>query len=179
MNNENKQQQGEIVKISDDRGAESPFARRSVIMRSPTATVASETPSGCENPRVKNMDKLGVKINRLLDFLKGKTNVHREIVTLSREIEALFMQVSDENNGASTKSDKIVLVSTQTQTEETLWPKLPQIATPKRKRDTTTLSPKENKSKKKKHTVPKITGNHVETCTPSNTVLTDAIAEIS
>lgn len=165
--------------MRDERGVESPFARSSVIMRSPTATVASETSSSCENPSSKNMDKLGGKIKRLIDFLKGKTNVHKEIVTLSREIEALFMQVSEENDSATAKSDETVLISTHTQTEEALWPKLPQIAAPKRKRDITTLSPKENKPKKKRDTIPKITGNGVENCTMSNTVLTDTIAETS
>lgn len=170
MNNENND--------NKENEIQNPFMRKSVITRSPTTPVMDKAQTNSDSFRVGNVGKLGEKIEKLIEFLKTRSNVHKDIVMMSREIQALYMQMSNELNVADkpvlvakeTQTEEVagpssvqlatpkrkretnVLVTKETQTEEAARPSSVQLATPKRKRETNVLSPKGNKPKKKKDT---------------------------
>lgn len=180
MENNNQQQQSGIVRRADDRNVGNPFERSSVITRSPPSTVINgtietaiviedkgvDTPLGrcpVKTPTIgaknqqdngsgnKNVAKLGDEINQLLNFLKGRTNVHKEIVSYARRIQATYIQVVDDLGKVSENLGEVVSADKDTQTEQEVSLIIPS-GTPKRRRDP--LSPKGNKPKKKKEGIP-------------------------
>lgn len=148
-------------------GMENPFMRKSVIMRSPpvTGAVKPQVSGGRPDNNVGkkpvscNVGKLGEGITRLLEFLKTRSNVHKDIVSMSRDIQAVYMQMVDDLENLSVHNGKQVMISKETQTEELTRPGLVQMATPKRKREFITLSPKESKSKRRKKVTPRKMAN--------------------
>lgn len=168
-NKENEKREGNM----EGNGMENPFVRKSVITRSPPAAVSTRTVTDSDEPRSGNVKRLGEKISKLVEFLKTRSNVHKDIVTMSREIQAVYMQMSDELDRGSVNKDKQILMSRETQTEEVARPNRVQLETPKRKRDPNTLSPKGNRSKKKKDTTPNKTVRNTERIVPSGTRVPD------
>lgn len=142
---------------------ESPFGRSSVIMRSPPVNlISAEAVSSVMARDDDKVDKLGRKISQLVEFLRTRTNIHKEIHSMAREIQALFMQVSSELSRPTANTQKNQVVNKETQTEAR--PKLALQGSPKtpaQKRGPTTQSPKGNKNKKKKDTTPKRAANNV------------------
>lgn len=134
--------------LEEARGVESPFRRSSVITRSPPLPEINAKVSSGIKTRENNVDKLGKKITQLVDFLKPRNNIHKEIHSITREIQALFLQVSDELNSPSYSCQNSEIANKETQTEAWLKPQLQ--GTPKR--GAKTQSPKGNKMKKKKNT---------------------------
>lgn len=111
-----------IVIPNRDNG-ESIFKKSSKIQRSPERTVVSminASTHGKENP--SSFDKLGVKIEKLVEFLKGRNNIHKEIASLSKEIQAIYMITKQDGSNrvappSSTIAEKI-FASQETQTEK-------------------------------------------------------------
>lgn len=144
-----------------------PFGRSSLMARTPPNSsnggLAHDGLNVKANQPKSSMSKLGEKINVLVEFVKGRTNVHKEIVSITREIQAMFLNASEE----LATGDK-----TQKQNQTPKGPVSSLSQTPKRTRDSTTgASPKGNRSKKKKVDNPnKLTVVHnvanVETITP-------------
>lgn len=127
-------------------------AVRSSVIVPPVKATGVNSPANNSNGNVNNtkMHKLGAKVSQLVEFLKGRTNVHKEIVSMSLEIQAIFMQVSADLP-KSIVHNETVLVDANTQTDEVARPKLLQMNTPKRKRDSESQSPKAGKPKKRKN----------------------------
>src|SRR5690625_1829182 len=99
------------------------FKKSSKIQRSPERTVVSminASTHGKENP--SSFDKLGVKIEKLVEFLKGRNNIHKEIASLSKEIQAIYMITKqDGSNRVAPPSSTIakkIFASQETQTEK-------------------------------------------------------------
>lgn len=125
MNNKNENKT--YNKITGYEGStesnENPFRRSSVITRSPPIKIVDEelpckTPVTIVKAHSKSFTSLGEKIAQLMNFVNIKTNVHKEIVTMAREIEALFLQLSVEYEDTSVKVIEKQLMNSQTQTEE-------------------------------------------------------------
>lgn len=154
MNNRNNNNEND-VKEKEGNGMENPFLRKSVIVRSPPTTATNVTLARGDNSRTSNVEKLGEKISKLIEFLKTRSNVHKDIVTMSRDIQAVYMQMSDEMKSTPAKGDRPPLVSKEVQTEEVVRVTITQTETPKRKRETTLWSPKGGKTKRKKESGPK------------------------
>lgn len=95
------------------------FKKSSKILRSPELIVGSiENASKKEVETPSCFDKLGVKIDKLVEFLKGRNNIHREIVSLSKEIQAIYMMSKrDGSNKLSETAAEKILVSQETQTD--------------------------------------------------------------
>lgn len=149
--NNNKERKSE-----ETNGAisENPFMRKSVIMRSPPTTVADKPSALSGKPQRGNVERLGGKISEMVSFLKTRSNVHKDIVLMSNQIQAIFLQMSDELNSAAVSCPKPVLLSTGTQTEELDIPRQ-QLVTPKRKRDNVAISPTGSIPKRKKNSIPR------------------------
>lgn len=121
-----------------------------------------------------NMGKLGEKIEKLVHFVSARSNIHKEIGSMSREIQALFMHVSSELRGSTNihlekprdnKETQTVsselrgstnirmenpMDNKETQTEAR--PKLVPVRAPAQKRSSTNQSPNGSNAKKKKKT---------------------------
>lgn len=151
-NNYNKKNKDDEI---DSVGLDNPFIRKSGIMRSPPTNVASKPAVNSRIPQGNSVERLGAKISELVAFLKTKSNIHRDIVIMTNQIQAIFLQMSAELNSAPVTCPKPVLLSSETQTEKVRNPQQPQFVTPKRKRENTTLSPKGGIPKKKKNGTPK------------------------
>lgn len=76
------------------------FGRSSVLMRSPVnrnqagGSSMSNVSTGAEKVETpvcrSSFEKLGDKIVRLNDFMKGRSNIHKEIVSMIKEVHALY-----------------------------------------------------------------------------------------
>lgn len=179
--NENINNYNKIVRNEESGAIDNPFGRSSVITRSPPANVVNdEVPAEHVAANVKeygeSINKLGEKISQLLNFVTIRTNVHKEIVTMTREVQALFIQLSDQSMDYCLANDSNPRVNAYTQTAETesavesknspSYEKNPVInkytqtedkvefncSEQPRKRGPTTQSPKGNKAKRKKNT---------------------------
>lgn len=178
MNNTNNNNKNKN-KNNEDRELEgSIFGRSSMIMRSPSDATVSDIAENRQNEvpfknseastasasvvisgstKIRNVEKLGNKISSLSAFLKTKTNIHKEIHSLCREIEALFMHVNEEvrcDKPTCSNAALPCLINVETQTNEIIKHRVDQFGTPKRKLGTTTVSPNGRKAKKKKATSP-------------------------
>lgn len=142
---------------------ENPFRRSSAVARSPPASTTVEKPKEVKEPPCSSMDKLGEKIKKLVEFVKGRTNIHKEIVSMSREIQALFMQVSS-NGGRPAEVSNVLAKDKEVQTDA--WPRLGSTATPAKKRGPKTQSPKGSMPKKKKDTCLKEVAKNGPEATP-------------
>lgn len=178
MNPQNKTRDNDNSELNMG-GIGNPFVRKSVIARSPPTAVTktvpvSDTVKNSDEGQSNSVKRLGAKIANLLDFLKTRSNVHKDIVTMSREIQALYMQVSDELGSGSVSSDRKPQTSRQTQTEEPARPNLVMGGTPKRRRDGNDLSPKGNRSKRKRGTTPNRAAREGEHTVPRDTGINTA-----
>lgn len=103
----------------------SPFGRSGKVQRSPPAGTSCShiaTAPTSQNINVKtaanNMLKLGAKITQLSQFLKARTNIHKDIMSMSRELEAIYTKVSEDfQNGRLNQScDRSSVRENSTQT---------------------------------------------------------------
>lgn len=89
------------------------FKKSSNVLRSPVLKVQAEQ----QGKDATKFERLGEKIEKLSEFLKGRSNIHKEIVTMTRELQALYLLAKRENNKGSSHEDKLPTASKESQTE--------------------------------------------------------------
>lgn len=146
------------VRKADEMGVgKSPSKTSSLVIKSPPAgTVCADAVNSVGTHDDDKVDKLRRKISQLVEFLRTRKNIHKEIHSMAHEVQALFMQVSGElcNQTACGMKNKVEYKETQTETGEMLaLPGSPRTTT--QKRGPTTQSPRGNNNKKKRDTTPK------------------------
>lgn len=151
---------------------ENPFRKSNSVLRSPILihpepancdTVAKEIANPQEEINAENVgrnrqeaskfSKMGEKISKLVGFLKGRTNVHKEIHSMVREIQVAYMRISDEGLQQGTPQIKTT-AEKGTCTDAVIQPRVRRViaveqgTTPKRR--AADLSPNGNRTKKNK-----------------------------
>ncbi|XP_073821578.1 uncharacterized protein [Musca autumnalis] len=150
-------------RVENMGGLDSPLGRTSVIVMATSNNAGEGIPknkfSGSEN-----LKRLGRKIAQLDDFVKSKNNIHKDIQSMMREIQAIYLKVADDLNKEADIRKMGQVDNKQTQTEAWIKPKQPSTpTTPALKRGPKTQSPKENKTKKKKEVPPKTNEQEIKT----------------
>lgn len=126
-----------------------PFTPKSKVMRTPPQQFGTPSADAATFAARTNFVKLGDKITKLVEFLKSKNNIHREIVSMTREIHALYMLAKDEPSHKTCVSDDVKsMEAKETQTERQDPPRV--LPTSAKKRSATVMSPKDLGPKKKK-----------------------------
>ena len=98
----------------------SPFQKSSRVLRSPVLNVQARLNEAANEgvhpnaqiatPSPTNFGKLGEKISKLVNFLKGRNNIHKEIVSMANEIKATYMLVEhDGSNNAPQVAKKNII----------------------------------------------------------------------